>query len=212
MSDDTHELVACNVRVTPALTRRIRKAAIAEQEGQDARSALMIAAGYDPDEFDNLQTQVGDLTDDANAAEQRLASLKNKAERCAAELSQARNQLSERGKTVENLRKEQTLASGRIAAVEDTLRQSVELRDLPSEIAEAIRAVAHAVRGGGDPKSAFLAAANYDRAAVDDALSSIGRLKKINADFECGVAPLNATLEAGGVKAWIVRRALGLRN
>ena len=46
------ELVDCRVSVSPALARRIRKAKQAEQSGQDVRGALMIAAGYEPNEID----------------------------------------------------------------------------------------------------------------------------------------------------------------
>lgn len=210
MNDGTRELVACNVLVTPALTRRIRKAAFAEHEGRDPRSALMIAAGYDPDEIVSLRARVHELTGDANESKQRLAAVKAKAEKCAADLSLARKHLSERDGTIEDLRRGEKMASERIAAVEDTLQQSVEIGGLPTEFADDIRSVLHAVRDGDDPRSAFLAAANYDRSTVDDALSSIDRFKTDIADLERRVAPLSATLEAGGVRGWVVRRMLGL--
>ena len=210
MNESTRELVACNVLASPALTRRIRKAALAEQNGQDPRAALMIAAGYDPDELGDLRSQVSDLMNEASENEQRLASLKAKSEKCATDLSQTRKQLSEKDETVASLRKEQKLASERITASEDTLRHAVEIRALPSETTDDIRALIDNIRTGDDPKSAFLAAASYDRRVVDDALSSIEPLKAVNADLERRAAPINATLDAGGVKAWIVRQALGL--
>ena len=55
MNDSTRELTDCHVRVTPALARRIRKAAFTEQDGRDARSALMIAAGRDPDALSSVE-------------------------------------------------------------------------------------------------------------------------------------------------------------
>lgn len=210
MSDGTPELVACNVRASPALARRIRKAVFAEQKGQDARSALMTAADCDIDELENLRIQVSTLTDNASESEQSLSSLTAKAEKCATDLFQAHTQLNERDEIVLNLRKDQTITSERIAAVENTLKQSVKIRDLPPATVKNIQAVANAVRSGDDPRSAFLAAANYDRNAVDEALSSIDRLKKINADLEMKVTPLNHMMKTGGFKAWIVHRLLGL--
>ena len=208
MNDSTHELVDCHVRVTPALARRIRKAAFSEQEGQDARSALMIAAGYGPDEIGNLQSQVHDLSDDIEERERRLATLKATADKCAADLSQVQTQLGERDDTIANLRKELEEAAARISALAETLIQSVEVRDLPPEFVENVRITIRAVRDGEDPRTALLTAAKYDRNAVDDALSSVERLTKANVDLERQVAPLNSVLESGGFKAWAVRRIL----
>jgi chromosome segregation ATPase len=210
MNDNTRELVSCNVQATPALTRRIRKAALVEQNGQDPRAALMIAAGYDPNEVRDLQSRVSDLTDEASENDKRLASLTAKAERCAIDLLEARKQLGERDKTEENLHREQKLLSERLATVKDDLRQSVNIHNMPHEIADNIQSVVQAIRGGSDPQSAFLSAAKYDRAAVDDALSSGDALKKVNADLKSQVAPLNAALETGGLKALVIRLALGL--
>jgi chromosome segregation ATPase len=211
MNESTHELVACNVLASPALTRRIRKAAFAEQEGQDPRAALMIAAGYKPDEFNSLRTQVNHLTEDANESDHKLSSLKAKSEKCAADLSQTRKQLSEKDGIVGSLREEKKLASERITALEDTLRHAVDIHDLPSETTDDIRVLIDNIRSGIDPRSAFLTAADYDRRVVDDALSSVEPLKAVNAELERRAAPINATLDAGGVKAWIVRQALGGR-
>lgn len=210
MNTGTRELVDCKVRVSPALARRIRKAALAEQEGQDVRGSLMIAAGCEPEELDGLRSQVEDLSKDLDDREYRLASLKVKADQFGADLSQARKLLGERDATVSSLSGELETAKGRIAALEETLTQSVETRGLPKEVVEKLCAMAHAVRGGDDPRSAFLAAAGYDRDAVDDAMSSIGPLKTANADLERMVTPLRAALGSGGIKAWFVRRILGL--
>jgi hypothetical protein len=100
--------------------------------------------------------------------------------------------------------------SERLAAVKDNLRQSVNIHNLPHEIADNIQSVVQAIHGGSDPRSAFLSAAKYDRAAVDDALSSVDALKTVNADLKSQVAPLNAALEKGGLKALVVRQALGI--
>ncbi len=210
MNNSTHELVDCNVRVTPALARRIRKAAFAEQEGQDARSALMIAAGCDPDELDSLRAQVHDLSDDLDEREQRQVTLKATADKCTADLSQVRKQLGERDDMIADLLREQEEAAARVSALAETLIQSMEVRDLPTDFVDNVRTMIQAVRGGDDPRTAFLAAATYDRDAVDEALSSIERLTKANVDLERQVAPLNAALESGGFKAWIARRMLGV--
>ena len=84
------------------------------------------------------------------------------------------------------------------------------VRDLPTDFVYDVRTTIQAVRGGDDPRRAFLAAAKYDRDAVDDALLSVERLTKANEDLECQFAPLNAVLKSGGFKAWIVRRVLGV--
>lgn len=52
MNTDTRALIDINVRVSPTLARRIRKAALAEEQGQDIRGCLTIAAGYGPEELD----------------------------------------------------------------------------------------------------------------------------------------------------------------
>ncbi|MBT5240339.1 MAG: hypothetical protein HOL61_07130 [Rhodospirillaceae bacterium] len=208
MNDSMRELVTCNVQATPALTRRIRKAAFAEQNGQDPRAALIIAAGYDPDELNDLRSRVSALTNEASENEQRLAALTAKAEECAVALLDARKRLDERDKTIESLTRKQNSTSEGLATVEGCLRQSVEKHNLPPEIADNIRSVLQAIRDGDDPRLAVLAAAKYCRAAVDDARSSIDALKTVNADLERQVAPLNAILKTGGLKAWVVRQAL----
>ena len=153
MNDNTRELVAGNVQATPALTRRIRKAALVEQNGQDPRAALMIAAGYDPNEVRDLQSRVSDLTDEAGENYKRLTSLTAKAERCAIDLLEARKQLGEKDKSKQILQREQNVLSERLAAVKDDLQQSVNIRNLPHEIADNIQSVVQAIRGGGDPRS-----------------------------------------------------------
>lgn len=210
MNNSTRELTDCHVRVTPALARRIRKAAFTEQEGQDARAALMIAAGCDPDELESLRSQVRDLSSDLDVSERRQATLKNTADKCDADLSQVRKQLGERDDTIANLRKEQKETAARVSALAETLIQSVEVRDLPKDFVDNVQTTIQAVRDGEDPRTALLAAAKYDRNAVDDALSSVERLMKANVDLECQVAPLNVVLKSGGFKAWIVRRILGV--
>jgi len=210
MNDSTRELTDCHVQVTPALARRIRKAAFTEQEGQDARSALMIAAGYEPDELESLRSQVHDLSGDLVEREQRLETLKATAGKCIADLSQVRKQLGERDDTIANLRKEQEETAARLSALAKTLIQSVEVRDLPKDFVDNVRTTIQAVRGGDDPRTAFLAAATYDRGEVDSALSSVERLTKANVDLERQVAPLNAVLKSGGFKAWVTRRILSV--
>ena len=86
----------------------------------------------------------------------------------------------------------------------------MEVRDLPTDFVDNVRTMIQAVRGGDDPRTAFLAAATYARDAVDEALSSIERLTKANVDLERQVAPRNAALESGGFKACIARRMLGV--
>jgi hypothetical protein len=171
----------------------------------DALSAPHIETGQD---MDIDLPPLTDLKEVVDASDQKLASFKVNAEKTASDLSQARRQLGERDEIISNLRKEQTLASQRITALEGALQHSLEMRELPSEIAESLQTVSDAIHAGDDPASAFLAAVDYDRNAVDDALLSVVVLKKANADLARTVAPLTTTLKAGGVKAWLVRWAL----
>ena len=210
MADDTRELVDCNVQVTLALARRIRKATLAEREGLDARSALMVAAGCDPAELENLRVQVQDLSGDLEDREQWLATLKTTSDRRGADLSQARKQLGEREQAVSSLRKESQKATERMAALDQSLAQCQETQRMQKDVAEKIRAVVSAVGIGDDPRSTVLVPADDYGCAVDEALSLIGSLTEANADLKRKVTPLSAVLESGGVKAWIVRRALGL--
>jgi chromosome segregation ATPase len=196
MTNHTHELVNCDVQVTPALARRIRKAATVEQEVQDASTALVIAAGYDPDELENLRAQVRDQSDDLKERDQELTSFKAMADECATDLTRMRAQLAERDKTIETL--------------EHAHQQTIDIRGLPTEVVDDIQVLVHAIHNGNEAKSAFLAVANYDRAAVDDAMLSIADLKTHLADLERRVIPLDVSLAEGGIKAWLLRRILGL--
>jgi DNA repair exonuclease SbcCD ATPase subunit len=209
MTPDTHELVDCNVQVTLALARRIRKATLAEREGLDARSALMVAAGCDPAELDSLRAQVQALSGDLEEREQRLATLKVASDKRGADLSQVRKQLGEREQTVSSLRKELQTSTERITALDQSLAQYQKTQRRLKDVAEKIRTV---VSAGGitDDQRPVLAGAKGYVCAVDEALSLIGSLREDNADLNNRVTPLSAVLESGGVKAWIVRRALGL--
>lgn len=210
MTSDARELVDCNVQVTLALARRIRKAALAEQEGLDARGALMVAAGCDPTELDSLRARLQTLSDDLEDHEQRLATLKATSDKRGADLSQARKQLGEREQTVSSLRKELHTATERIAALDQSLAEHQETQRKQKDVAEKIRTVVSTVGIGDDLRSTVLAGTDDYGCAVDGALSLIGSLKEANADLKRKVSPLSAVLGSGGVKAWIVRRALGL--
>ena len=206
MTSETHELVDCNVQVTLALARRIRKAALAERQGLDARSALMVAAGCDLAELDNLRAQVQALSDDLEEREQGLATLKAASDKRGADLTQARKQLGEREQTASSLRKEFQTATERIVALDKSLAQCQETQRTQKDMAEKILTVVRAVGIGDDPR-----AGNDDYGcAVDEALSLISSLKEANADLKRQVSPLSAVIESGGVRAWVVRRALGL--
>jgi chromosome segregation ATPase len=206
MTPDTHELVDCNVQVTLALARRIRKAALAEREGLDARSALMVAAGCEPAELDNLRTQVQALSEDLEEREQGLATLKATSEKRGADLTQARKQLGEREQTVSSLRKELQTATERIAVLDQSLARCQETQRTQTDMAEKIRTVVSVVGSGDDA----LAGPDDYGCAVDKALSLISSLKEANAELKRKVSPLSAVLKSGGVKAWVVRRTLDL--
>jgi DNA repair exonuclease SbcCD ATPase subunit len=210
MTPDTNELVDCNVQVTMALARRLRKATLAEREGLDARSALMVAAGCDPAELDSLRAQVQTLSDDLEEREQRLATLKVASDKRGTDLSQVRKQLGEREQTVSSLRKELQTSTERITALDQSLAQYQETQRRLKNVAEKIRTVVSADGITDDQRSPVLAGATGYDCAVDEALSLIGSLREDNADLNNRVTPLSAVLESGGVKAWIVRRALGL--
>ncbi len=62
-----------------------------------------------------------------------------------------------------------------------------------------------------DPKTTFLAAADYDRHAVDESMSAVGSLRRNVENLEVAATPLREVLGSGGIKAWIARWVLGLR-
>ena len=193
------ELVDCKVNVSTALARRIRKAELVEQSGQGARGALMIAAGYEPDEVDTLRSKMEDMSREIVASEQDQAITKAKTDQLVTDLAQARRKLGELD-----------IANKRIAALEETLAQSVETGGLSDDLVEKIGNMVEAIRGGDKPQTALLAAAGYDLDEVDETISLIGTLKADNADLELTVTPLRKVLAFKGLKSWIVRRIIGL--
>jgi len=190
------ELVDCKVSVSPALARRIRKAKQAEQSGQDVRGALMIAAGFEPDEMDTLRSHLEDLSSNLVASEQDQAMTKTTVDRLTTDLAQSRKKLTETNKNLELLKA--------------TLSQSVETHGLPDKLTKNIVNLVEAIRGGEKPQTALLAAADYNIKDVDDAMSSIGPLKANITDLELTVAPLRSALASNGLKSWIIRRILSL--
>jgi|TARA_B110000467_G_scaffold159623_1_gene177563 uncharacterized protein YaaN involved in tellurite resistance len=190
------ELVDCKVSVSPALARRIRKAKQAEQSGQDVRGALMIAAGFKPDEMDTLRSHLEDLSSNLVASEQDQAMTKTTVDRLTTDLAQSRKKLTETNKNLELLKA--------------TLSHSLETHGLPDKLTKDIANLIETIRGGEKPQTALLAAAGYNIGDVDDAMSSIGTLKANIADLELTVAPLRSVLALKGVKSWIIRRMLSL--
>jgi outer membrane murein-binding lipoprotein Lpp len=190
------ELVDCKVSVSPALARRIRKAKQAEQSGQDVRGALMIAAGFEPDEMDTLRSHLEDLSSNLVASEQDQAMTKTTVDRLTTDLAQSRKKLTETHKNLELLKA--------------TLSHSLETHGLPDKLTKDIANLIETIRGGEKPQTALLAAAGYNIGDVDDAMSSIGTLKANIADLELTVAPLRSVLALKGVKSWIIRRMLSL--
>jgi chromosome segregation ATPase len=190
------ELVDCRVSVSPALARRIRKAKQAEQSGQDVRGALMIAAGYEPNEMDTLRSHLEDLSSNLVASEQDQAMTKTTVDRLTTDLTQSRKKVTETNKNLELLKA--------------TLSQSVETHGLPDKLTKNIVNLVEAIRGGEEPQTALLAAADYNIKDVDDAMSSIGPLKANITDLELTVAPLRSALASNGLKSWIIRRILSL--
>jgi chromosome segregation ATPase len=190
------ELVDCRVSVSPALARRIRKAKQAEQSGQDVRGALMIAAGYEPNEMDTLRSHLEDLSSNLVASEQDQAMTKTTVDRLTTDLAQSRKKLTETNKNLELLKA--------------TLSHSLETHGLPDKLTKDIANLIETIRGGEKPQTALLAAAGYNIGDVDDAMSSIGTLKANIADLELTVAPLRSVLALKGVKSWIIRRMLSL--
>lgn len=190
------ELVDCKVSVSPALARRIRKAKQAEQSGQNVRGALMIAAGFEPDEMDTLRSHLEDLSSNLVASEQDQAMTKTTVDRLTTDLAQSRKKSTETNKNLELLKA--------------TLSKSVETHGLPDKLTKDIANLIETIRGGEKPQTALLAAAGYNISDVDDAMSSIGTLKAKIADLELTVAPLRNVLALKGVKSWIIRRILNL--
>ena len=190
------ELVDCKVSVSPALARRIRKAKQAEQSGQDVRGALMIAAGYEPNEIDRLKSHLEDMSSALLASEQAQEMTKTTVNRLTIDLTQSRKKVTETNKNLELLKA--------------TLSQSVETHGLPDKLTKNIVNLVEAIRGGEKPQTALLAAADYNIKDVDDAMSSIGPLKANITDLELTVAPLRSALASNSLKSWIIRRILSL--
>ena len=190
------ELVDCKVSVSPALARRIRKAKQAEQSGQNVRGALMIAAGFEPDEMDTLRSHLEDLSSNLVASEQDQAMTKTTIDRLTTDLAQSRKKSTETNKNLELLKA--------------TLSKSVETHGLPDKLTKDIANLIETIRGGEKPQTALLAAAGYNIGDVDDAMSSIRTLKAKIADLELTVVPLRNVLALKGVKSWIIRRILTL--
>ena len=190
------ELVDCKVSVSPALARRMRKAKQAEQSGQDARGALMMAAGYEPNEIDRLKSNLEDMSSALLASEQAQEMTKTTVDRLTTDLTQSRKKVTETNKNLELLK--------------TTLSQSVETHGLPDKLTKNIVNLVEAIRGGEKPQTALLAAADYNIKDVDDAMSSIGPLKANITDLELSVAPLRSALASNSLKSWIIRRILSL--
>jgi hypothetical protein len=190
------ELVDCKVSVSPALARRMRKAKQAEQSGQDAPGALMIAAGYEPNEIDRLKSHLEDMSSALLASEQAQEMTKTTVDRLTTDLTLSRKKVNETNKNLELLKA--------------TLSQSVETHGLPDKLTKNIVNLVEAIRSGEKPQTALLAAADYNIKDVDDAMSSIGPLKADITDLELTVAPLRSALASNGLKSWIIRRILSL--
>ena len=190
------ELVDCKVSVSPALARRMRKAKQAEQSGQDARGALMMAAGYEPNEIDRLKSNLEDMSSALLASEQAQEMTKTTVDRLTTDLTQSRKKFTETNKNLELLKAK--------------LLKSVETHGLPDKITKDITNLIETIRSGGKPHTALLAAAGYNIKDVDDAMSSIVPLKTNVADLESTVAPLRSALASNGLKSWIIRRMLSL--
>ena len=159
----------------------------------------MIAAGYEPNEVEKIRSQLEDMSRDIVASEQEQAMTKAATEKLGNDLTLARKKLTELH-----------TANKRIAALEETLSQSVETGGLPDEFAANIKYLVEAARGGDNSKSALLAAAGYDLDEVDTAMSSIEALKVKNAELELVAIPLRNVLNSRSIKSWMVRRILNL--
>jgi hypothetical protein len=200
MNKSNSNLVNCNLQVSPALARRFRKAVQAEENGHDPRNALMIAADCKPNEITLLRARVEELSFDLDVSENEHAQLNLKVHQSVDELSIAHTKLSELNKAKEQ-----------IVQLEETLSRSVNMQDLPDTIANKLRAAVNQIVVGDDPKTTFLAVADYDRHVVDEAMSAVGALRSNVKNLEVAATPLREVLGSGGIKAWIVRRVLSLR-
>ena len=199
MEKDNFELVNCNVSVSTSLARRIRKASIAEQNGSEARHALLLAAGHKPGEVEQLRSQVLELSMVIEKGEADLELIKSKADQHKSDLTEARLKL-----------KDLKLAKKQIASLSLSLSRSLTFDGLPVEAAEMVRKVSEDISTGNDPHDVLLAAAGYDNGTVEDAISMAQKLKSTVANIEAELKPFREILRSGGLKAWIVRRAIGL--
>lgn len=205
MKTPARELVDCTVQVTPSLARRLRKAALAEHQGQDASSALMAAADRDPKELETMRAQVQDLTSDLDEERGRAELLTATVGKLTAELSKARAQLGARDEASLEQQKEREAATKRIAELADTIEQTKRDLAINRERAQKFRDTLLSIPD--DPASR--PTLDDDLSALDEqALSVIGSLKEVLGELKRQLAPLHSALEAGGMRAWIVRRVL----
>ncbi|MBT4016603.1 MAG: hypothetical protein HOE62_01540 [Alphaproteobacteria bacterium] len=198
MSRHTPELVSCNVHVSPKLARRIRKASQAEQSGQEAIDALLIAADCKPGETEQLQSQVAELSLALEASEVDQATLKST-------VAQLKSELSDLRAVHEKL----DFANEKIAALDLALTRSINLDGFSEKAAVMFRSIAEKLSAGGDSDNILLAEAGYDRDKVDAVISMIEPLNESVAKLEAELIPQRRVLASDGLKAWIARRLLG---
>ena len=182
-------LVECLVRVTPALARRIRKAAELEAAGTATAAALLGAAGVPPGRIEALEAEIerlsGELARSQREAEDRgvavdrlRASLKER----ESELTQLRRAHGNAGQELAAARRELGAAETRRAADAETaaklraqLAAGVSLAKLDTATAGEVRKLVERLGEGGEFHAAALTAAGYEESEVTDALARRNR-------------------------------------
>jgi hypothetical protein len=189
-------LVECLVRVTPALARRIRKAAELEAAGTATAAALLGAAGVPPGRIEGLETEIerlsGELARSQRDAEDRgvaIDRLRATLKERESELTQLRRTHGNAGQELAAARRELGAAETRRAADAETaaklraqLAAGVSLAKLDAASAGEVRKLVERLGEGGDFRSAALTAAGYDESEVADALGRSRRSELRAAD------------------------------
>jgi chromosome segregation ATPase len=207
-------LVECAVRVSPALARRIRKAAELETGGTPAAAALLAAAGVAPGRIEALETELAELRREAETR-------RDEAERRGVELDRSKSALKEREAELTQARRAHGAASQELAAARRELaagdsrgsEASAAITSLRREVAAGVslaklddassglvRTLVQRLDEGGDQRTALLTLSGYDADKIDEALAEARRPELLAA---------SALLAQGGWRAALLKWLLG---
>ena len=164
------EMVECAVRVSPALARRIRKAAELESSGSSVRASLLSAADTPVDRLESLEQRVvalgsdnADLRQQAKADEASIRTLREAVTAMETEKGRLRSELKSGKRALDTARGQLIAAEDREAALDaivESLRAelsaSISLRDLEDGRARLLSRLAQELRSGAGVKTSLI--------------------------------------------------------